>query len=194
MSLHVETPLVKMFGNSVIFADKLDMLPMIFQPILFYPDWYFVAWPFELIAGIVARGNHPYFNSMGPGALGWAIVWFILGFICGINGASDTFTSFSTPKFYPVHREFIHKLQCSGILGQLIGLPLVIVNGVYKAIYKLVAYLLFWHIVIGRIIGLILTQRDWMGDRISPLVRGIVYIAMLLPPLVSLTLFILETI
>lgn len=158
MTIHVETPLVRLFGNSVFFGDKLDMLPMIFQPIMFYPDWFFMTWPVQLFFAITGNGNHPYLHSVGPGAIGWSLVWYVAGAICGILGASRTFTEI-----------------VSADMPLLIRIP-----------YKFFAYLLFWHIVIARMISSLITRLTTWSANLTYIIDRTVYILMLLPPIVGL--------
>lgn len=158
MTIHVETSLVKIFGNSVFFADKLDSLPMIFQPILFYPDWLFMTWPLELFLAVVGDGSHPYLHNVGSGAIGWAIVWYIGGVICGMFGVSRTFTDIIS-----------------------IELPLLV-----RIPFKIITYLLFWHIVIGRTIGVLLTRLTTWNNSLAVLIQRIVFAIMLIPPAIGL--------
>lgn len=196
MTLRVESVMVQRFGNSVVFGDKLDQLPMMFQPLLFYPDWFLMTWPINLFLALFGNNTDPVLTNMGASAIGWSIVWFLFGLILGACGMSNTFTEWSTPRRFPASKDFIHKAHCSGLFGQLLVLPLVLINVIYTAAFKFVAYLLFWHIVIARVIGLFLTPRDWLGDKLSAIVRGIVYVAMLAPPilvlLASITLIVLR--
>lgn len=163
MSLHVETALVKVFGNSVFFADNLDLLPMIFQPILFYPDWFFMTWPAEAFFAVVGDGSHPYLNNIGPGAIGWSIAWLLSGIVVGALGASHSFS-----EFIDEDRPFI------------VRVPLTII-----------AYLLFWHIVIARMIGSLLTRFTKFSSSLSTFVRRAVYVLMLVPPFLGLTISLL---
>lgn len=160
MTLHVETYLVKMFGNSVIFADNLGLLPMMFQSILFYPDWFFMTWPAELFFALNGDGNHPYLHDLGPITIGWSIVWYISGILVGKLGASHSFSEFVNTE-RPV----------------LIQLPVVII-----------AYLLFWHIVIARMIGSLLTCLTKFSYELSTFIRRAVYVLMLTPPAIGLTI------
>lgn len=159
MTMHVETPLVKVLGNSVFFADTLGSLPMIFQPILFYPDWFFMAWPSELIFALLGNGSHPYFNGIGVGAIGWSVIWFVSGIVCAKVGASDTFTEIAS-----------------------IELPLLI-----RLPYKFIIYLLFWHIVLARIIGVLITRLTTWSHTLTVMIHRLVFILMLTPPVIYLT-------
>lgn len=159
MTLHVETTMVKMFGNSVIFADHLNSLPMIFQTILFYPDWLFMTWPLELFVALHGNGSHAYLNGIGPGAIGWSIVWYIAGIVCGMFNTSRTFTRI-----------------VNNDLPFILRIP-----------YNFVCYLLFWHIVIGRMIGVLLTRFTTWSARLSVIIERTVLTVMLIPPLLGLT-------
>lgn len=186
MTMHTETLAVNHFGNSVFFADKLGELPTIFQPFLFYPDWFFMTWPAHLFMALTFSGAHPYHTGIGPVAVGFSIFWLIVGLMLGAFNASATVTEFATIDHYPVSRNLVSKIQNTGILGQLFVLPLIIVNAIYHVVYKVIVYSLFWHIVIARIVGVFLTVHDWLGCQLSRIVRGLLYAAMLVPALVSI--------
>lgn len=156
--MHVETPLVKIFGNSVIFSDHLGSLPMIFQTIGFYPDWLFMTWPLELFRAFVSNGTHPYFDGMGPGAIGWSIVWLLAGVVCGVLGTSSTFINIRD-----------------------VELPLLI-----RIPYKMIVYLLFWHIVIARMAGALITRLTTWSYRLSMIIERTVFAVMLIPPVIGL--------
>lgn len=160
MTIQQVTPLVKTFGHSVIFADHLDFVPMMFQPIFFYPDWLFMTWPGQLFFAFITNTVPSYWDNIGVCSIGWAIVWYIGGVICAIFRVSNTFT------------EIFNK-----------DLPFI-----FRIPYKIVCSLLFWHIVLARIIGAIIARNTTESYTITNAIETVVMTLMLIPPLIGLTI------
>lgn len=177
MVSHVNTPLVHIFGNSVLFGDRLDVLPMYFQPFLFYPDWFFMAWPFQLFASVLFPHDvHSYFASdNGPVVFIAGFFWFLIGLVLASWGVSNTFSQMIDIDTWP----FPDKRGVDGFIFR-VG------NVIYALLYKFVLLLLFWHVIFARVISLFITVGGKIGDRPSTIIERVTMFIVLAPPLIFL--------
>jgi hypothetical protein len=180
-ALHVETPLIHIFGNSMIFGDKLDFLPTIFQPYMFYPDWFFVAWPFEFINACLNPATHPYFQGFGLAAAGFSFFFYFAGAVLAMVGISETFTKFAEVNSYPISENTIDKLHAKGLSGQIIALPFMIINGVYLLVFKILTLFFFWHVIIARVATLFITFGGRVGYQLTTLIQALLMFIMIAP-------------
>jgi hypothetical protein len=192
---HVDTPLVHTFGNSVLFGDNLGALPILAQPILFYPDWYFMAWPFHLILAFATNNHdHPYFHDIGFGVWAWGAFYFLLGIVFMLSGLSETINEFFTPKWFPASQNYIQNMQQKGAIGQLVVLPLVLLNVVAFVVFRLVGALLYFHMAIALVVTSIVSLGGAIGLKLTNIIYVICMVAMLAPPMITMVCSTIATI
>ncbi len=156
MITHIPTPFVQILGNSVFFRDRFDDLPQVIQPFLFYPDWFFMTWPFHWFFAATHDWNGVYMTNDGLVVCSFAFFWFILGCILGACRVNTTFNSF-------VDKDWAWPLRVP---------------------YQILMYFLFWHIYVADMIGTLATAFFWPGYEVSMAFRKLVFFAMLAPPIV----------
>jgi hypothetical protein len=177
----------------MVFGDQLDVLPVVAQPLLFYPDWFFLDWPYQLIQAY-SNSAHPYYIGMGPMAFGFGAFWFIIGSIISSNADDGMVKEAMTIRHFPISPTFIGQCQSKGALGQLSVLPLVIVNLIYALIVKIVAIALFWHIAIASVLGELLSLRGLIGNDLTAGLKKIILVLMIAPPLLNIIVRTIELI
>ncbi len=177
----------------MVFGDKLDDLPVLAQPLLFYPDWFFLDWPYQLIQAY-NNSSHPYYIGMGPMAFSFGAFWFIIGAIISLNADDEMIKEAMTVRHFPICPTFIDHWQSKGALGQLMVLPLVIVNLIYALIIKIVAIALFWHIATAWFLGELLSLRGLIGSNLTAGLKQIILVLMIAPPLVNIIVRTIELI
>jgi hypothetical protein len=184
MSEQVVSQYVNYFGSSMIwghFFDKAgaEIFPIIAQPFLFYPDWFFLDYPYQLIKANPA--------NIAPISLGFSVLWFVIGAIIALNTDTKQFgmmEDWMQLKHVPVSPSYIEKMQSKGSLRELSVLPLVIVNLVYTLIYKFFICALYWHFLIA----FLLTGIASLGGRVGwnltkKVISRVMLFIMIVPPI-----------
>lgn len=185
MTNQIATPMVEHFGNSVLFGNHVDQLPVIFQPLLVYPDWFFLDWPYQLIMAY-SNHAHPYYEGMGPAVPAFGFFFFIIGAILALNADDGMVKDCMTIRHVPISPDMIDRVQQKGVLAQLLVLPLVIVNLVYITIYKVVCIALYWHIAIAAILSAIISLGGKVGYQLTIVIEKVILFLMILAPLVTI--------
>jgi hypothetical protein len=169
-----QTPLVRIFGNSVFLPESwVGDLPEIFQAFLFYPDYYFMAWPFQFIGAFFAPG-HPYFNTLpdnghGNFVVGFAFGHALFGIYFALNGFSRTFEDVAAPPEQPFGQ------------SALATLP----NALFRAYWVFWAAMLFWHFIIARVLAAVLIN-DHTSERYNKIVATVLFGVFLGPPIINI--------
>lgn len=169
-----------MFGHdSLLFGNRLSTLPVYFQPVLFYPDWFFMAWPYDVFKFCTG----PHTQDMANVIAG-ALFWLILGIMCASFHLSSTFDRVLSNDWLPFNYNIIDNNINKSPLDGMIAVAFGLLNTVYWLVSRVVIVLLYWHIVFARIIGVLLGLGGIFGDRFSTIVEKLVMFIMVVPAVV----------
>jgi hypothetical protein len=172
------------FGPSMFFGKDIgNMLPSYLQPILFYPDWFFMAYPHYAAMNILCHGRY-YFTNGTCSAFIIAILYWLIGIYCLAGGVMSSINDDVDTFFAPI---FQIDMGCS-LLLEIVQVPLIIINAIWFLIYYGIAALLYWHIVVAEFLDAIFTLCGNIGWKLTPIIRKIVFFCMLAPAIVVLFL------
>jgi hypothetical protein len=184
MSAQAVSPYVDYFGSSMIFGHFFDktgaeIFPIIAQPFLFYPDWFLLDYPYQLIRTGPA--------NIAPISLGFSVLWFVIGTIITLNTDTKQFgmmEDWMQLKHVPVSSSYIERTQSKGALGELKATPLVVVNLVYTLIYQFFICALYWHFLIAFLITGIASLGGRIGWNLTnKVISRIALFIMVAPPI-----------
>ena len=177
------------FGYSLIFGNKLHELPTMFMPLTFYPDWYFMAWPYYIFLNIIHPNTCQYYTAHGGEfANGFAIFYLIIGFLMMFCGILDGVNYYIEYWYRPLAIVQAWQNSANGITKTLLAIPMFIINAVWVILYYILAGILYWHILDAIIIGGFFTVllQNWVSMSTLEKIRNIVFTIMLAPALVMI--------